>query len=108
MIEEAISGMDSTVAVASRSAYNFPSAGAISSVWPMNASFSCDKLRAELIDGQIGPEAGNGFELIERAAGMTERRGRKSSGPRRQPPPQSEPQSGWSCRRRRRWSAYRL
>ena len=37
MMEDAISGIDSTVAVASRSAYSLPSAGAISAVCPMNA-----------------------------------------------------------------------
>ena len=38
MMEDAISGMDSTVAVASRSAYSLPSAGATCGVCPMNAS----------------------------------------------------------------------
>ena len=38
MMDDAISGIDSTVAVASRSEYSFPSAGAICGVWPMKAS----------------------------------------------------------------------
>ena len=37
MMDVAISGIDSTVAVASLSAYNLPSAGATSTVCPMNA-----------------------------------------------------------------------
>ena len=46
MMDDAISGMDSTVAVASRSEYSLPSAGATCGVWPMNASLcfgSCSR-----------------------------------------------------------------
>ena len=46
MMDDAISGMDSTVAVESRSAYSLPSAGATCGVCPMNASLcwsSCSR-----------------------------------------------------------------
>ena len=50
MMDEAISGIDSTVAVASRSEYSLPSAGATSGVCPMNASPCLRQLRAKFVD----------------------------------------------------------
>ena len=73
MMLAAMSGIDSTVAVASRSAYIFLSAGAISGVWPIIAqpSFSICALRFG--EREVGSEPGNRLELVERAAGVAER-----------------------------------
>ena len=64
-----------------------------------------DQLRAEFVDRQIGAESGNGFQLVQRAAGMAQRAARKSWEPSRPPLPPAAPRSGWSCRPRRRWNA---
>ena len=73
MMLAAMSGIDSTVAVASRSAYIFLSAGAISGVCPISAQPCSLDLRARLGEREVGAKAGNGFELVERAAGVAER-----------------------------------
>ena len=39
----------------------------------MKAKPCCGELRAELVEVEIGAETGNGFELIQRAAGVAQR-----------------------------------
>jgi hypothetical protein len=76
MMDDAISGMDSTVAVASRSEYSLPSAGATSGVCPMKASLCLSQLLAKFVDGQVGAKSGNRFELVQRPAGVAQRAAR--------------------------------
>ena len=72
MIEAEISGMLSTVPVTSRSAYSCLSAGAISDVCPISAQPIVADRMPQLVERERGPEPGNGFELVECAAGMAE------------------------------------
>ena len=72
MIDAEISGMLSTVAVTSRSAYSFLSAGASAAVCPMMLVPDVAEHRLELFDRQVDAVARNGLELVERAAGVAE------------------------------------
>ena len=76
MIEDEISGIDSTVAVTSRSAYSLRSAGTSCSVCPMKHRPSSASCLPEFLRGQIGAEARNRFQLVQRAAGVPERAAR--------------------------------
>ena len=72
MMEDAISGMDSTVAVASRSEYSLPSAGATSGVCPMNARrcwINCSRNSSTV---RLVRKPGNRFQLVQRAAGVAQ------------------------------------
>ena len=51
--------------------------------------------------------AGQGFELVERAAGAARGRGPRPSAPRRRRQPPAARAPDWSCRPRRRWNACR-
>ena len=72
MMLAAMSGIDSTVAGASRSAYIFRSAGAISAVWPISAQPIRATCASRFGERQVGAKAGDGLELVERAAGVAE------------------------------------
>ncbi len=48
------------------------SAGTIVGVWPMRAAPHCLEGVGEVAEVELGVEAGDGFELVERAAGVTE------------------------------------
>ena len=72
-IEATISGIDSTVPVASRIAYRRRSAGARSAVWPTIAQpASRDHARAARRASGVGVVAGDRVELVERPAGVAE------------------------------------
>ena len=72
MIEVAISGIDGTVAVASRSAYMRRSAGTRASVWPATRHPHVAHLRDQLGGRQVDAEAGDRLQLVERAAGVAQ------------------------------------
>ena len=76
----AMSGIDSTVAVASRNAYIFLSAGAISGVWPIESAKESDhdaadalELRTGVGEREVGSKTRNGLELVERSSRVPER-----------------------------------
>ena len=69
---EAISGIDSTVAVASRSAYSLRSAGAIRAVWPIRHTPSRSTSSMNALHRQVDAEAGDALQLVEGAAGVAE------------------------------------
>ena len=73
MMEEAISGIESTVAVTSRSEYSLPSAGATCVALADEAQPISCKLRPELVERQVGAHTGNGLQLVQRAAGVSQR-----------------------------------
>ena len=68
----AISGSDSTVAVASRSAYSGPSAGTRSADCAATAHPIALDLRSQLVRAEIGAQARDRLELVERAARVAE------------------------------------
>ena len=67
MMDEAISGMDGTVPVTSRRAYNFPSAGARSPLWPESTIPIFETWSKNSCLGQVNPIPGDGFQFIEGA-----------------------------------------
>ena len=72
MMDEAMSGMLSTVPVTSRSAYSFLSAGAISGVCPTNTQPIRSQRREERVPVHGDAEAGNRLQLVDRAARVAE------------------------------------
>ena len=76
MMLDAMSGIDSTVAVASRSAYMLAvgrrDLGGLSD----HRAADVVELLARFGQREVGAEAGNRFELVERTAGMAERAAR--------------------------------
>ena len=48
------------------------SAGTMVGVWPMRAAPHCARMSRDLGEGELGVEAGDGFELVESAAGVAE------------------------------------
>ena len=72
MIELAISGIDSTVPVTSRSAYSLRSAGARPSPAAHTTAPTSRSCAQELGVGQRGAPARNRLQLVERAAGVAE------------------------------------
>ena len=63
---------DGTVAVASRSAYSFPSAGTRFADWAATAHPTIRTCRRDLVGRQVGPQPGDRLELVERPAGVTQ------------------------------------
>ena len=72
MIEEAISGIDSTVPVTSRSAYSFLSAGASPEPAAQITAPTSSSWRSISRVAQRRPPAGDGLELVQGAAGVAE------------------------------------
>ena len=72
MIDDAMSGIASTVPVMSRSAYSFPSAGARPEPAAQMTAPTSLELREHLLVGRAPRASRDRLELVERAAGVTE------------------------------------
>ena len=81
--------------------------GPARAVWPTMAQPGACDGAPERVGVGGGVVARDGLELVERAAGVAQARGRRSSAPRPRRPPRSARAGGSPCRPRRRSSACR-